>query len=243
MTTESPEPINIFSRRIDPRGVVELLRRLGKRVRVAGPDDDWTQAAVTISTGFWPSRQLVFGHDANYYDGPDWPQQVFGIGNYFSGFPEVEIKPAILRAISQFRFAFSLPQCDLDSDGNDPRLRLVYAVCKHLDGMIFTPSALRDAAGRILIDAAGNSDPLAALPAIAQKTRHRPHLPMRRRADRGRHRQCAVAERAMVLAAVVQRGFLEREVGNLKKSQLEKERELILARPAATWRQRRARTR
>jgi hypothetical protein len=38
------EPINIFSHRIDPRGVAELLRAAATDVKVSGPDDD-------VSTG------------------------------------------------------------------------------------------------------------------------------------------------------------------------------------------------
>src|SRR5580698_9188239 len=97
MTVPSPEPINIFSRRIDPRGVIELLRRLGKRVDVVGPDDDWTEATVTISSGFWRKAQLVFGHNTEYYDGPQWPTQVAGMRGYFSRFPDVPVKPAIMQ--------------------------------------------------------------------------------------------------------------------------------------------------
>jgi hypothetical protein len=224
-----PEPINIFSRRIDPRGVVELLRRLGKRVEVAGPDDDWTEATVAIPTGFWRTRQLVFGHNSEYYDGPDWPKQVFGMGNYFSGFPDVAIKSQILRAISQFRFSLAFPRADLDIDSDDPRCQLVFAVCKHLDGMIFTPSSLRDAAGRILIDAASNSDPQARLPVLApsdgepepeNEEESEPRPPSAER----------VAKRAMVLAAVAERGLLEREAFPGNKDKMEQARKFHLAR-------------
>jgi hypothetical protein len=41
----------------------------------------------------------------------------------------------------------------------------VFAVVKHLDGAIFTPSALRDARGRVLLGA-GDPDPQAVMPAI-----------------------------------------------------------------------------
>jgi hypothetical protein len=43
------EPINIFSHRIDPRGVLSVLRSLAPDVVVTGPDDAWQEATVTIA--------------------------------------------------------------------------------------------------------------------------------------------------------------------------------------------------
>ncbi len=42
------EPIDIFSNRIDPRGVAELLRSTVAGVEVVGPDDDWEQIVVVF---------------------------------------------------------------------------------------------------------------------------------------------------------------------------------------------------
>ena len=43
------EPTMIYSRRIDPRGVVALLRSLDPAVEVGGTDDDWTSATLSLS--------------------------------------------------------------------------------------------------------------------------------------------------------------------------------------------------
>ncbi|HET6324455.1 MAG TPA: DUF4272 domain-containing protein [Planctomycetaceae bacterium] len=160
------EPINIFSRRIDPRGVVEVLHRSGFEVKVEGPEDDWTRIIVTLKKGtlFSKPRVMTFGHDSNYYDGDGWQRQVMGMQGYFSRFPDTPTQGDILRLIGTFRFALSVPQHDLNIDSNDERLKLLVAVCRHLDGAIFTPSSLRDAEGRILIDAAGQADPSAIMP-------------------------------------------------------------------------------
>lgn len=162
----SPEPVNIFSRRIDPRGVIDVLKESGLEVDVDGPEDDWREATVTLPGRGLLRRKarLVVGHDSEYYDGDDWPKQVFGMRNYFANFPETPRKADVLNAIGTFRFALSFPQCDLEIEGNDERLPLVYAICRHLDGVLFTPSSLRDAEGRVLIDAGGNEDPQAVLP-------------------------------------------------------------------------------
>jgi hypothetical protein len=221
------EPINVFSHKIDPRGVLDVLRSLANSVEVEGSDDDWSQATVLGAKRLLRSRpRLVFGHSAEYYDGPDWPMQMSGMAGYFSRFPDVPLKPDILRAIASFRFSLSLPECELDIDSNDERLQWLYAVVRHLDGVIFTPSSLRDAAGRILIGAGGESDPAAQLPRIPVKVlatvdisdavgdedddnNDEPEPPTVER----------VAARALVLAAVANRALLEQEAEEVEEAQ------------------------
>jgi hypothetical protein len=162
------EPINIFSRRIDPRGVVAVLRRSGLPMKVEGPEDDWKQIVLTVKKGGLLRKPclMTFGHDSAYYDGDDWARQVTGIQGYFAGFADVPRKAEILQAIGNFRFALSVPQHDLDIDSDDSRLALLSMVCQNLDGVIFTPSSLRDAHGRVLIGGGGEADPQAVLPKL-----------------------------------------------------------------------------
>src|SRR5258707_13643720 len=54
------------------------------------------------------------------------------------------------------------PEIDLDS--NDERSKFILAIANHLNGIIFSPSTLRDSQGRVLIDCDGASDPDAILP-------------------------------------------------------------------------------
>ncbi len=110
------EPINIFSRRIDPGGIVTLLRSLAPAVMVTGPDDAWQEATITIGRA-----RLTFRHDPDYYDGPDWPRQVSGMQGYFSRFPESRRKPDVLRLIGTFRFALATDwEPDLEPNGDEP---------------------------------------------------------------------------------------------------------------------------
>ena len=162
------EPINIFSHKIDPKGVLNVLRSLKSDVVVSGPEDDWQQVDVIfVKKGLMRrERKLSIGHNSEYYDGPNWPTQKFGMMNYFSSFPDCPNKPDILRLIRSFQFSLSVPTHDLDIDGQDDRLELLFEVCRHLDGVFFTPTSLRDSSGRILISRFGASDPKAALPAI-----------------------------------------------------------------------------
>jgi hypothetical protein len=210
------ESINIFSRRIDPRGVIEVLRRSGLEMKIEGPDDDWKRIVLTLRKArlFGKPCLMTFGHDSAYYDGERWPRQVMGMQGYFLRFPEVPRKGEIVRMMHIFRFALSVPQPDLNIDSDDERLTLLYAVCQHLDGVIFTPSSLRDAHGRMLIGAAGESDPQAVLPWVppsdpelseSRKIVREPAPPTRARA----------AKRALVLTAVAFRAKLEYEAPQL----------------------------
>jgi hypothetical protein len=227
------EPYNIFSHRIDARGVVAVVRTLADKVSVEGPEDDWQRLVVLGPKKFMrkPAR-LVIAHDSTYYDGPDWWKQTSGMANYFSGFPDVPLKAEILRAIHSFRFILAFPEADLDIDSGDERVAWVHAICKHLDGVIFTPSSLRDASGRFLIAAGADSDPDAVLPRIPPMEDHveaetdndvaddDDHEPQPPAAD---HR---VAKRALVLAAVANRGLIENEKGNFDRP--DEIRELML---------------
>lgn len=207
------EPINIFSHRVDPRGVVTLLRSLAPVVEVTGPDDAWQEATITIARpGRKESVRLTFRHDPDYYDGPGWPRQVLGMQGYFSRFPEGGHKPDVLRLIGSFRFALATDwEPDLDPDG-DERLPYLFAVTRHLDGVLFTPSSLRNAEGRILISADGEFDADAVLPrmppvppavtgqeAVQDVEEPEPPTPER------------VTRRALALAAVTARALLEQD--------------------------------
>ncbi|MCA9176622.1 MAG: DUF4272 domain-containing protein [Planctomycetales bacterium] len=161
------EPINLFSHRIDPPGVTRLLREIVPRLSVIGPDTNWSRAEATLPVDgqLEPGTQLVLVHDEQYYGGPGWPRQVLGMQGYFARFPDTPNKPDIMRMIRSFRFALAVPTHDLDIDSDDPRLEVLYAICRHLDGVIFTPTSLRDANGRILFGSHGDVDPAAQLPA------------------------------------------------------------------------------
>ena len=99
------EPINIFSHRIDPAGVVNLLRTLAPAAIVNGPDDDWsTIEIVTAKSGLVRrEKKLTLGHDAEHYDGDDWATQIMGMQGYFSEFPDTVNKQDIMRLIRSFR--------------------------------------------------------------------------------------------------------------------------------------------
>jgi hypothetical protein len=211
----SAEPINLFSRTIDPAGVLAFLRSLAPGLKVVGPDDNWERIEIVTGKGLLrKGRMLALLHDAKYYGGPDWPRQQLGMQGYFSRFPESPRKADVLRLIGTFRFALAT-EFTPDRDEDDDRLALLMAVAQYLDGAIFTPSALHDAAGRVLLAADGEIDDDAVLPAMP------PASEMDSALDGEEGDNCVderapplperVACRALALAAVTGRALLEQE--------------------------------
>jgi hypothetical protein len=118
-----------------------------------------------------------------------------------------------------------------DRDDNDEHVRIVLAVARRLDAVLFTPTTLRDAAGRIIISATGVADPAAVVPRVPASWidpasgRFTVRLP----ADAAFNllgpnteqtpddqsplppTPTRVARRALALAAVTARGLLEQE--------------------------------
>ena len=219
------EPINIFSRKVDPAGVLAVLRKLDPGVRADGEGDAWRNATVTVRRGVLrKTLTLRFGNDPGYYAGDDWLRQMSGMMGYFSRFPAGDRADAVARTIASFRFALAtFFEPDRSSAGDDdPRMRFVYEVAQHLDGVIFTPSGLRDAAGRSLVLANGEQDPEARFPEVPPSLR-----PAAAGSDDGGTGTRGgdedgkpqyvpptadrVARRCLALAAVSARGLLEQE--------------------------------
>ena len=77
---------------------------------------------------------------------------------YFSRFPNGENREKAMMLTTTFRFSIaSIFDPDYDPNG-DPRLEILYALTESLDGVLFTPSSLRDARGRILLSADGEEE-------------------------------------------------------------------------------------
>jgi hypothetical protein len=214
------EPINLFAHKIDPRGVLNLLRHLAPACQVSGPDENW-QDVIIQSKKSWFSKAVSLSilHDADYYDGADWPMQRSGMQGYFSRFPDGPQKQDVLRLIGTFRFSLATSfDPDLDFDHRDSRLDILLAIAKHLDGCFFSPSSLRDSAGRILLDASGYSDPQAVFPASLKLSEAVVSIPSDKE-DNDENEEPApptaqrVAQRMLALAVVANRGLVENEAG------------------------------
>jgi hypothetical protein len=215
------EPMTLFARIVDPAGVARRLRELAPAVRIDGPDDNWRNATVTLGR-WWKKRTLTFTHDPAYYAEPNWSKQMAGMHNYFSGFRETERKERALMLTTTFRFTLGFLYSP-DFDENDPRFEFIFAIAELLDGVLFTPSGLRDAHGRILFDAGGEEfeDPDAVWPQVifqvsmsepigaAAHEISRPRAPDDEPEDADPPNPQRVARRALALTAVTDRAMME----------------------------------
>jgi hypothetical protein len=169
------ELIMLFARTEDHAAVARRLRELAPGVRIDGPDAGWREAVVPFG-GWLRKRTLTFRHDPEYHEEPNWSVQMNGLQGYLDQFPPTERKPVAVMLPTTFRYALVV-QCTPEprglNAGGDPRLDVLYAVAELLDGVLFTPSALRDARGRVLFSAGGaaDEDPQAAWPRVVAAVR------------------------------------------------------------------------
>jgi hypothetical protein len=215
------EPLTLFSHKIDPAGVARVLRGIAPKMEMEGTEENWTRIVICESRGILRRAATIeFNHDVNYYSGPGWRQQRTGMLGYFSRFPLGALMPKVIRTIDSFQFSIGIiAQPELDVEGDDPRLKYVFAVAKSLDATIFTPSSLRDAQGRVLIDADGESDAAAVWPATPVTETATATATSADEADEEEEQQQQlepptpqrVARRALALAAVAGRALLEHE--------------------------------
>src|SRR5262245_55401298 len=223
------EPITLFARIADPAGVARRLRELAPTVQIDGPDDGWQNAVVTFGKRK-TKRTLTLTHDPNYYAEPNWSAQMSGMRGYFSRFPDTDRKQRVLMLTTTFRFSLgTLFEPDFDPAG-DPRLDVLFAVTELLDGVLFTPSSLRDARGRILFGAGGEEeeDPDAVWPRVvgevpfsdpvgaAMHEKSRPQPPDEEDESANPPTAERVARRALALTAVTARAILEQNPADPK---------------------------
>jgi hypothetical protein len=156
----SAPPLNVFSHRIAPALVAEVLRSFGA-VTLHGDDDSWTRATVSLKTGWLRRAAVVVTHNVDYYAGPGWPQQVLGMRGYFA---RLRRDPEVEGVIGGLRFAVAVLEASEASAKDDPRMPLVVALAKALDGVVFAPGYLFDDALRVLVGPDGERDPEAVAP-------------------------------------------------------------------------------
>jgi hypothetical protein len=155
------EPMTIFARIADAAGVARLLREREQSVVFDGADHDWRSATVSFE-----SAKLTFTHDPEYHAEPNWSIQMDGMRGYYAQFPESEAKKSAMMLTTTFKFSLGLLFEPHEYIESDARFDLIFAVTTLLDGVIFTPSALLDAKGRVLFRADGEEDYEAVWPRV-----------------------------------------------------------------------------
>jgi hypothetical protein len=163
------EPLTLLSLNIAPALVAQRLRELAPAVEIEGSDDSWKRMVVTITSGD-TTRTLTLLHDPNDYREPHWSRVVQAMRQYFERFPDSPRKSRALQLASQLRFSLS-PVFEPDlAPAGDRRLDLLLEVTGLVGGVLFTPSTLYDAGGRVLFSVGGATaeDPDAEWPELEQ---------------------------------------------------------------------------
>lgn len=153
------EPITIFSRIVEPAAVLAAVRERFPHAVVIGEGATWSSITVTFGAGRDADvTTLTLLHDREYYAGPGWATQRSGMQGYFQQFSaDPQLKARAIETIGTFRFALATRfDPDYEDPSSDPRFAIVCGVTQLLDGVIFTPSSLRDAAGRVLFGASAD---------------------------------------------------------------------------------------
>lgn len=143
------EPITIFSRKADPALVARQLRELHPSVELDGPEGRWRRAVFHFGEGL-ARKTLTLTHDPASYTEPELSRGRTGMAVYFNGFPHTARKQRVMSLISTLGFALGALFEPKDHPSGDPRFNLVCDIAVLVDGVLISPSALRDAHGRIL---------------------------------------------------------------------------------------------
>lgn len=161
------EPITLFSQQGDPAAIAAWLKTLPHEVTLDADDGRWRRATITIR-GSQPEQTLTLTHDPDWYAPAHFGKQLRGMQGYFLMFPDGPGKERALALIPQFRFALGFAEsATLRPD--DPRMGLIQSLARLTDGVLFSPSGLRDASGRTLYGAEP-SNPNAEWPSAPSKT-------------------------------------------------------------------------
>jgi hypothetical protein len=208
------EPINLFSARGDAEQVRNLLLTWFPDAEVEGDaDGNWSAITATFEDG----KRLTLLHDRDYYAGPGWAKQKAGMQGYFGRFPLGDRRDRLMSTIGTFQFSLGT-RFDPDYDpAGDERLAMLCALTEAVDGVLFSPSALRDAKGRVLVSADGEVHPEAEWPTVGLLARaeHFGEAPAVADHDWQPEPPAAerVARRAVALLLVSARAVLERDFG------------------------------
>lgn len=221
------EPVTLFARIADPAGIAKRLRELVPNLEIDGPDEAWTEAIARFAAEGEPLT-IKISHNPDYYSEPGWSRQMAGMRGYFEGFPDSDRKPKVMLLTTTFRFALgTMLEPDIRSN-DDPRIGLLSAMADIVDGVLFTPGALRDAYGRILLSADGPDDEhpdaewprvvgevdFTSEPGTAMHEMSRPKSPEEDEPSADAPSAKRVARRAMAMTALTARAILEQDATN-----------------------------
>ncbi|HEX8244624.1 MAG TPA: DUF4272 domain-containing protein [Longimicrobium sp.] len=215
------EPLSIFGRNLDRAAVARRMREVARTVELDRADEDGWRSLTASFGRLWSRKTLTLTYDPAHCSEPEWPRQMDGMRGYYSRFPDTPRKARVMMLTHTFRFVFGTRFAPEHGGTSDPRVQALFAVAELLDAVLFTPSALLDARGRVLFGARGQADedPDAAWPKVAYAVSVDAAAAAAEHGDDDEDAEASaptperVAVRALALAALSARGMMEAESG------------------------------
>lgn len=152
------EPLSLFGRELDRAAVVRRMRELADAVRLDVPRDDGWFALTATWGRLWGKKTLILHYDPAHCSGENWARQMDGMRGYYARFPDTPRKERVMMLTHTFGFTLGA-RFDPDAAGPaDPRVQALFDLARLLDGVVFSPSRLLDAHGRVLFAAGGAAE-------------------------------------------------------------------------------------
>ena len=153
---EDKEYVTLFTGINRVEEIYNSLREMVPDMKAEGESGNWKKIEVDINQS-GKTIHLTFNHDPAYYSGEHWQVQRDGMYNYFSKFPENKNKERALRLIKRLNFAVA---CVLEPARikDDERLKLILKLSKKVRAVMFSPGALMDLDGKVIMSLDGYAD-------------------------------------------------------------------------------------
>ncbi len=200
---------SIFSIAIDPRAVVDVLRRAELPVDVAGPDDDWRRITIRPrSNGVKGNHALVLRLKTRLTDSVYFRKQLPAMAGQIRrlGISVPERQQAMTQLVPRLGTCIGMTAMPRFSDHPD-FLEAITLVARTIDGMFSVPAGFLDAESRPLLMEDGTYDPEARVPALPEIDDVEDPLDEHAHMEMPSPRR--VAERLLVMTVVAYRGLIE----------------------------------
>lgn len=165
---EAP-PITLFSKKVDPEGVMELVLDHYPEARIVEDDQGWSIIIEQKRHVLSRTRALEINHEPDYYLGKDWDNQRMKLAGHLADAPmSKERHLTMLPVILEFEFALAfVAEPAIDVEKEDYRYSLILKIAQHLNGCLFLFGGhLLDSQGRVLVHPDGDFDPEAVFPKV-----------------------------------------------------------------------------
>lgn len=203
---------SIFSISIDPKAVVEVLRRANLHVEIAGPEDDWRRLTIHPRNDRQADHSLELRLKTRQTDSLYFRQHLPELASQIRRLGAVvpQRQQEMVRLVPRLGTCIMMTATPKFSDHPD-FLEAITLVARTIDGIFAVPAGFLDAESRPLLMEDGTYDPAARVPTIAstedEELEIDPMLDFH--ADLQMPNARRVAERMFILLVLACRGWIE----------------------------------